>query len=150
LESIILHKSALEKIKRISKSIFEKEKKEVIGFLIGYFHETSIEIKDVVFPEQTANRTYVEVEEEVSLVNTLIKAENQGTNEICLGWYHSHPGFRCFLSATDIETQIHWQKVNPRNIALVYDPVHSEIKAFRIEIQNDAFKQIDISLKVQS
>jgi len=149
LESIILHKNAFEKIKSISKSIFEKEKKEVIGFLIGYLHESSIEIIDVVFPEQTANRTYVEVEEEVSLVNALIKAEKQGTNEICLGWYHSHPGFRCFLSATDIETQIHWQKVNPRNIALVYDPVHSEIKAFRIEIQNDAFKQIDVSLKVQ-
>lgn len=149
MESIILHKNAFEKIKSISKSIFEKEKKEVIGFLIGYLHESSIEIIDVVFPEQTANRTYVEVEEEVSLVNALIKAEKQGTNEICLGWYHSHPGFRCFLSATDIETQIHWQKVNPRNIALVYDPVHSEIKAFRIEIQNDAFKQIDVSLKVQ-
>lgn len=149
MESIILHKSAFEKIRSISKSIFEKEKKEVIGFLIGYLHENSIEIKDVVFPEQTANRTYVEVEEEVSLVNALIKAEKQGTNEICLGWYHSHPGFRCFLSAIDIETQINWQKVNPRNIALVYDPLHSEMKAFRIEVQNDAFKQIDISLKVQ-
>ena len=149
MESIILHKNAFEKIKSISKSIFEKEKKEVIGFLIGYLHETSLEIKDVIFPEQTANRTYVEVEEEVSLVNALIKGEKQGTNEICLGWYHSHPGFRCFLSATDIETQINWQKVNPRNIALVYDPVHSEIKAFRIEIRDDAFKQIDISLKVQ-
>ncbi|MDD1777519.1 MAG: Mov34/MPN/PAD-1 family protein [Candidatus Helarchaeota archaeon] len=149
MDSIILHKSAYEKIKSVSKSIFEKEKKEVIGYLIGYLHEASVEIKDIVFPEQTGNRTYVEVEEEVSLVNTLIKAEDQGTNEICVGWYHSHPGFRCFLSATDIETQIHWQKVNPRNIALVYDPVHSEIKAFRIAIQDDAFKQIDISLKVQ-
>ena len=144
-----LHKVAFEKIKRISKSIFEKEQKEVIGFLIGYFHQNSLEIKDVIFPEQTGNRTYVEVQEEISLVNALLKADREGTNEICLGWFHSHPGFRCFLSATDIETQIHWQKVNPRNIALVYDPLHSEVKAFRIEEENESFKQIDVSIKIQ-
>lgn len=149
LEIVNLHKVAFEKIKRISKSIFEKEQKEVIGFLIGYFHQTSLEIKDVIIPEQTGNRTYVEVQEEISLVNALLKADREGTNEICLGWFHSHPGFRCFLSATDIETQIHWQKVNPRNIALVYDPLHSEVKAFRIEEENESFKQIDVSIKIQ-
>ena len=149
MELIILHKVAFEKIKRISKSLFEKEEKEFIGFLIGFFHTNSIEIKDIIIPEQTANRIHVEVEEEVSLVNALIKADKNGTNEICVGWTHSHPGFKCFLSATDIETQIQWQKVNPRNIALVYDPVHSEIKAFRIEVENDAFKQMDVPIKIQ-
>lgn len=150
LELIILHKVAFEKIKSTSKSIFEKERKEVIGFLIGYFRQNSIEIKDIIIPAQTGDRTSVEVKEEISLVNALIKADRNGTNEICLGWFHSHPGFRCFLSATDIETQTHWQKVNPRNIALVYDPLHSEIKAFRIEEKDDSFKQIDISIKIQS
>jgi len=149
LELIILHKVAFEKIKNTSKSIFAKEQKEVIGFLIGHFQQNSIEIKDVIIPEQTGDSTHVEVEEEISLVNALLKADRNGTNEICLGWFHSHPGFRCFLSATDIETQIHWQKVNPRNIALVYDPLHSEVKAFRIKEEEGSFKQIDVSIKIQ-
>ncbi|NVM54111.1 MAG: Mov34/MPN/PAD-1 family protein [Candidatus Helarchaeota archaeon] len=148
MEVIIVHKSAFKKIKKVAKAKFEKEEKEVIGFLIGHFHDESIEIKDIIIPEQTADRTFVEVEEEVSLVNALIKSNRIGTNEVCCGWIHSHPGFKCFLSATDIETQMYWQRVNPRNIALVYDPVHVEFKAFRIKKEEDSFQEIDIPIKI--
>lgn len=150
MKSVIVHKGALKKIKKIAKARYEKDEKEVIGFLIGHFHEESIEIKDIVIPEQSATTTYVEVEEEVSLVNALIKSNKKGTNEFCVGWFHSHPGFKCFLSATDIETQENWQKVNPRNVALVYDPVHDEVKAFRIKIEEDSFKEVDIPIKIQN
>ena len=143
-------KEAFKKIRKIAKSRYEKEEKEVIGFLIGYFHEETIEITDIIIPEQTANRTYVEVEEEVSLVNALIKSNKKGTNEVSVGWFHSHPGFKCFLSATDIETQMYWQRVNPRNIALVYDPVHTEVKAFRIVKEENSFREITIPIETQN
>lgn len=146
----MLDKGALKKIKKISKNVYEKEEKEVIGFLIGHFHEDTIEIKDIVIPEQSATTTYVEVEEEVSLVNALIKSTKSGSNEVCCGWFHSHPGFHCFLSATDIETQENWQKVNARNIALVYDPIHDEVKAFRIKRKEDSFKEVVIPVKIQN
>ncbi len=149
VEKIILHKLAFKKIKKIAKLMFEKEEKEVIGFLIGHFKDEFIEITDVIIPEQSANRTSVQVEEEISLVNALIKSNKKGTNEVSVGWFHSHPGFRCFLSAIDIETQIYWQRVNPRNVALVYDPLNKEIKAFRIKKEKDSVQEIPIPLKIQ-
>jgi 26S proteasome regulatory subunit N11 len=150
IEDIILRKMAFKKIKKIAKRKLDKEDKEAIGFLIGYFHENSLEIKDIIIPDQTASKISVKVEEEVSLVNALIKSNKKGMNEICVGWFHSHPpGYGCFLSATDIETQMYWQRVNPRNIALVYDPVHSEIKAFRTKKEKDSFKEINIPVRLQ-
>ena len=63
-----------------------------------------------------------------------------------MGWYHSHPfdlgeNSHCFLSQTDLSTQLQWQRAedpfgNPF-AALVVDPLRSthlgipEIKAFR-------------------
>lgn len=149
MEHVFLHQIAFRKVQKVAKAKYEKEDKEVIGFLIGHFHDELIEITDIVIPEQTANRTFVEVQEEVSLVNALIQSNKKGTNEICCGWFHSHPGFKCFLSATDIETQNYWQKVNPRNIAVVYDPLHKEVKAFRIKEEDDAYKEVDIPVKLE-
>ncbi len=62
----------------------------------------------------------------------------------------SHIFLTQVVSATDIETQENWQKVNPRNIALVYDPVHDEVKAFRIKREEDTFKEVDIPVKIQN
>jgi len=150
MEEIILKKLAFKKIKKIAKRKFDREDKEVIGFLIGYFHENSIEIKDIIVPDQTASKISVKVEEEVSLVNALIKSNKKGMYEICVGWFHSHPpGYGCFLSATDIETQMYWQRVNPRNIALVYDPLHREIKVFRTKKENDLLGEINIPVRIQ-
>ncbi len=149
LETVILKKSAFKKIKKIAKTKFEKEDKEVIGFLIGYFDDEIIQVNDIIIPEQSASKIYVEVKEEVSLVDALIQSNRKGTNEVAVGWFHSHPGFSCFLSATDIETQENWQRVNSRNIALVYDPKTIEVKAFRIKKEEETFKEVDIPIKVQ-
>jgi len=150
LEYITLHKEAYKKIEKFAKKKYEKEEKEVIGFLIGYFHQRQIEVTDVIVPDQKASTTHVEVEEEVSLVNALIKSYKKGTNEVAVGWWHSHPGFKCFLSAIDMETQEIWQKINKRNVALVYDPIHKEIKGFRIKKETDSYKEIEIPVKILS
>ena len=42
-----------------------------------------------------------------------------------VGWYHSHPGFGCWLSSTDINTQSSFEALNPRAVALVVDPIQS-------------------------
>ena len=42
-----------------------------------------------------------------------------------VGWYHSHPGFGCWLSSTDIQTQSSFEALNPRAVALVVDPIQS-------------------------
>jgi 26S proteasome regulatory subunit N11 len=41
------------------------------------------------------------------------------------GWYHSHPGFGCWLSSTDINTQSSFEALNSRAVVLVVDPIQS-------------------------
>lgn len=42
-----------------------------------------------------------------------------------VGWYHSHPGFGCWLSGVDINTQQSFEALNARAVAVVVDPVQS-------------------------
>ena len=54
-----------------------------------------------------------------------------------VGWYHSHPGFGCWLSGVDINTQQSFEQLNPRLVSVVIDPVQSVkgkvvIDAFRL------------------
>jgi len=62
-----------------------------------------------------------------------------GRSEICVGWYHSHPGFGPWLSGTDVQTQISQEKLFPRAVAVVVDPVQS-VKG---KVVIDAFRSID-------
>ena len=55
------------------------------------------------------------------------KQDHPGT--IIVGWYHSHPNFGVFLSATDLKTQRSCYKHNWQ-IAIVYDPIRDEIGFF--------------------
>ena len=48
-----------------------------------------------------------------------------GRNETVVGWYHSHPGFGCWLSSTDISTQQSFEKLCKRAVAVVVDPIQS-------------------------
>jgi 26S proteasome regulatory subunit N11 len=50
----------------------------------------------------------------------MLKRRDQGG-----GWYHSHPGFGCWLSSTDINTQSSFEALNSRAVALVVDPIQS-------------------------
>jgi 26S proteasome regulatory subunit N11 len=48
-----------------------------------------------------------------------------GRPERVVGWYHSHPGFGCWLSGIDMATQQMFEKQNARAVAVVIDPVQS-------------------------
>lgn len=57
--------------------------------------------------------------------------------EAVVGWYHSHPGFGCWLSSVDINTQQSFEQLTPRAVAVVVDPIQSVkgkvvIDAFRL------------------
>lgn len=57
--------------------------------------------------------------------------------ETVVGWYHSHPGFGCWLSSVDINTQQSFEQLNSRAVAVVVDPIQSVkgkvvIDAFRL------------------
>ena len=57
--------------------------------------------------------------------------------ETVVGWYHSHPGFGCWLSSVDINTQQSFEALTGRAVAVVVDPIQSVkgkvvIDAFRL------------------
>jgi len=45
-----------------------------------------------------------------------------GREQNIVGWYHSHPGFGCWLSGIDVRTQKQMQMINKTFCALVVDP----------------------------
>ena len=65
------------------------------------------------------------------------KADRASRPETVVGWYHSHPGFGCWLSSVDINTQQSFEQLTPRAVAVVVDPIQSVkgkvvIDAFRL------------------
>mgnify|MGYP003624102620 CR=1 FL=1 len=64
-------------------------------------------------------------------------AADKRRQETVVGWYHSHPGFGCWLSSVDINTQQSFEQLTPRAVAVVVDPIQSVkgkvvIDAFRL------------------
>lgn len=56
-----------------------------------------------------------------------------------VGWYHSHPGFGCWLSSVDVNTQQSFEQLHPRAVAVVIDPIQS----VRGKVVIDAFRSIN-------
>ena len=48
-----------------------------------------------------------------------------GRSEMVVGWYHSHPGFGPWLSSVDVNTQMSFEALNKRAVAVVIDPIQS-------------------------
>ena len=60
-----------------------------------------------------------------------------GKHENVVGWYHSHPGFGCWLSMVDMKTQGSFERLHHRTVAVVVDPLQSTkgkvvLDAFRL------------------
>lgn len=50
-----------------------------------------------------------------------------------MGWYHSHPGYGCWLSKIDIDTERLQQQVQDPYLAIVVDPQRS-MSAGKVDI----------------
>jgi proteasome lid subunit RPN8/RPN11 len=48
----------------------------------------------------------VEAVDPVFQTNMLDMLKQTGRAEMVVGWYHSHPGFGCWLSGVDMSTQV--------------------------------------------
>ncbi|BFZ54078.1 COP9 signalosome catalytic subunit rri1 [Savitreella phatthalungensis] len=60
-------------------------------------------------------------------------AEEVGRIENVIGWYHSHPGYGCWLSGIDVGTQKENQRYQDPFLAVVIDP-HRTIATGKVEI----------------
>jgi len=124
---------------------------EVMGLLLGRPNPSSPKTLIVtdVFPlpiEGFETRVIADDEDVVNHMIALGESLENTRREKFMGWYHSHPfdvglHSHCFLSQTDISTQLQWQRAEDPHgnpfLAVVVDPLRSlakknpELKAFR-------------------
>ncbi len=99
---------------------------EVMGLMLGEFiDDFTVKVVDVFSMPQTGNSVSVEAVDPVFQTKMLDMLKQTGRPEMVVGWYHSHPGFGCWLSGTDINTQQSFEQLNPRAVGVVVDPIQS-------------------------
>lgn len=113
---------------------------EVMGLMVGEIHDDyTITVIDVFSMPQTGTTISVESVDPVYQQEFMDMMKQVGRDQMCVGWYHSHPGFGCWLSGTDVETQKSQERLNPKAVGVVIDPVQS-VKG---KVLIDAFRSID-------
>merc|ERR1719478_623089 len=99
---------------------------EVMGLMLGEFiDDYTVRVVDVFSMPQSGNSVSVEAVDPVFQTKMLDMLKQTGRPEMVVGWYHSHPGFGCWLSGVDINTQQSFEALNQRAVAVVVDPIQS-------------------------
>lgn len=80
---------------------------------------------DVFAMPQSGTGVSVEAVDPVFQAKMLDMLKQTGRPEMVIGWYHSHPGFGCWLSGVDVSTQQSFEQLTPRAVAVVVDPIQS-------------------------
>ena len=111
---------------------------EVMGLMLGdYVDDYTVKCVDVFSMPQSGTETTIESIDEGYQVKMVDMLKQTGRrNEIVIGWYHSHPGFGCWLSSVDVNTQKQFEQQEPRTVAVVVDPIQS----VRGKVVIDAFR----------
>lgn len=108
---------------------------EIMGMLQGKVAGDTFIITDVyALPvEGTETRVNAQAEAYEYIVDFGETGKAVGRLENAVGWYHSHPGYGCWLSGIDCSTQMVQQQYSEPFLAIVVDP-HRTIAAGKVEI----------------
>ncbi|CAO4364022.1 unnamed protein product [Caenorhabditis nigoni] len=113
---------------------------EVMGLMLGEFvDDYTVNVIDVFAMPQSGTGVSVEAVDPVFQAKMLDMLKQTGRPEMVVGWYHSHPGFGCWLSGVDINTQQSFEALSERAVAVVVDPIQS-VKG---KVVIDAFRTIN-------
>ena len=112
---------------------------EVMGLMQGKVRDGVFIVLDS-FPlpvEGTETRVNAGAAAEEFMIKYTETSENMLSDDYVIGWYHSHPGYGCWLSGIDVQTQALYQQAQEPFLAVVIDPKKTmaqgkvEIGAFR-------------------
>lgn len=108
---------------------------EVMGLMQGYVSGDTLIVTDAFRLPVEGTETRVNAQEEANayMVEFLQRARDAGQLENAVGWYHSHPGYGCWLSGIDVMTQHTQQLFQDPFVAVVIDPDRT-ISAGKVEI----------------
>merc|ERR1712037_27527 len=118
---------------------------EVMGLMLGEFvDDYTVRVADVFAMPQSGTGVSVEAVDPVFQAKMLDMLKQTGRPEMVVGWYHSHPGFGCWLSGVDMNTQQSFEALSERAVAVVVDPIQS-VKG---KVVIDAFRLINPNMMV--
>lgn len=108
---------------------------EIMGLMQGKIAGDTFIVTDAFrLPvEGTETRVNASAEADEYMAQYLEASRNNGRMENAVGWYHSHPGYGCWLSGIDVATQSMQQDFQDPFLAVVIDPDRT-ISAGKVEI----------------
>lgn len=117
---------------------------EIMGLLLGKVDGPVMIVMDCfALPvEGTETRVNAQAEAYEYMSVYTDAAKQVGRLENAIGWYHSHPGYGCWLSGIDVSTQLLNQTYQEPFVAIVVDPIRTisagkvNLGAFRTYPQN--------------
>jgi proteasome lid subunit RPN8/RPN11 len=125
--------------------------KESGGFLLGkWLPGGDVLLTDLV-SVSSGSSVFVNVTDPQAMQS--IPWDRVTAGEPIVGWWHTHPGLRIFMSTTDQKTQITYQLQNPNTVALVMDPAevtteNPGMRGFQV-IDGSKLKTIEIPLNFE-
>ncbi len=124
----------LDVLVSVTRHALEGLPNEVIGFLLGNRYTwkgtTFVHITASIMGKSVASETSVAFAQD-SLAEVAESIRRDHPDKEIVGWYHSHPGYGCFLSPTDL-TSHKLCFTMPHHVALVVDPLRKEAAFFRV------------------
>lgn len=100
--------------------------KETGGFLLGkWLPKGDVLLTDLV-SVSSGSSVFVSITDPQAMQS--IPWDRVTSGEPIVGWWHTHPGLRIFMSTTDQKTQIAYQRQNSNTVALVMDPAEITAK----------------------
>ncbi|KAK4792007.1 hypothetical protein SAY86_022442 [Trapa natans] len=108
---------------------------EIMGLMQGKTDGDSIIVMDAFALPVEGTETRVNAQEDAYeyMVEYSQTNKQAGRLENVVGWYHSHPGYGCWLSGIDVTTQMHNQQFQEPFLAVVIDPTRT-VSAGKVEI----------------
>ncbi|CAB1427585.1 unnamed protein product [Pleuronectes platessa] len=100
---------------------------EVMGLMLGKVDgETMMIMDSFALPvEGTETRVNAQAAAYEYMAAYIENAKQVGRLENAIGWYHSHPGYGCWLSGIDVSTQMLNQQFQEPFVAVVIDPTRT-------------------------
>lgn len=100
---------------------------EIMGLLQGKVDANTMIVMDsFALPvEGTETRVNAQAQAYEYMAQYTEAAKQVGRLENVIGWYHSHPGYGCWLSGIDVSTQMLNQQYQEPFVAIVIDPIRT-------------------------
>ena len=149
---VYIHRDTLQKINLLTKN-FENE---IFGYLIGNILEWNgkfyIIIEEILFLLGAVHSDKFSTSQIEGTAGKYdkrfqrLKKKRENDNLRIVGWWHSHPGFGCFLSTTDLKTQEFFFPESYQ-VALVVDPHKDELEFFTLDRNSESgYKSISYAI----